>query len=457
MKRSARTPVPALLALLLGSAALLGVLPPDAAHARQPGEGWLVRSLADLQGPPPSVGQGDELGTVRALVAKRTIDDVERIHWWNVGGPAYRWNQIAVDAMLDDFVTTLPATRNLALLHAAIDDAVAAAWAIKRQNPKPRPATADPSIAAAIALPQESPYPSDHAAAAAAAAAVLAYLLPARSDAFNRMAEEATRARLLAGLEYPGDIAAGRALGGRAATLAIARGKADGADRQWTGSVPQGPGRWQGDSPIAPLAGTWTPWVLSRGDEFRPPAPPTFNSSTVSQALAELKHYKRTPASNHRAVYWEVFGGARAFALWNEIARLGLLEHGAAFDAPASARVFAILNIAYQDATIACFDAKYTYWYIRPSQLDPELKPLFPPPNHPSYPAAHGCLSTAAATVLAGLFPRDRERLQALATQAAEARIWAGIHYRFDIEAGAAIGRAVAQKVLERASAMRKP
>ena len=127
-------------------------------------------SLAELQVPPPSGGQDDELDKVRALVAKRTTDDVERILWWNVGGPAYRWNQIAVDEMLDGFVTTLPATRNLALLHAAIDDAVAAAWAAKREIKRPRPAQADPSLAAAMPLPEGSAYPSDHAAAAAAAA-----------------------------------------------------------------------------------------------------------------------------------------------------------------------------------------------------------------------------------------------------------------------------------------------
>ena len=51
-----------------------------------------------------------------------------------------------------------------------------------------------------------------------------------------------------------------------------------------------------------------------------------------------------------------------------------------------------------------------------------------------SYPAAHGCLSTAAATVLAGVFPSDRDKLLAHGKEAAEAQIWAGIHYRFDVE-----------------------
>lgn len=78
------------------------------------------------------------------------------------------------------------------------------------------------------------------------------------------------------------------------------------------------------------------------------------------------------------------------------------------------------------------------------------LKSVFPPPNHPSYPAAHGCFSTAAAVVLAGVFPQDRERLLAIGKEAAEARVWAGIHYRFDIDAGQEIGRKVAAKTLER-------
>ena len=86
----------------------------------------------------------------------------------------------------------------------------------------------------------------------------------------------------------------------------------------------------------------------------------------------------------------------------------------------------------------------------RKPQLDPAFKSLFPPPNHPSYPAAHGCLSTAAATTLARLFPRDAEALLALGKQAAEARIFAGIHYRSDINAGQALGRAVAEQVMAR-------
>jgi hypothetical protein len=258
---------------------------------------------------------------------------------------------------------------------------------------------------------------------------------------------------LLAGAELPHEVAAGRVIGQGVAALAIARGKADGSDVKWSGSVPQGDGYWKGTNPLAPQAASWQTWVLASPSEFRPAAPPAFDSDQVKAALNELKSFARTPKSNHRATYWEVHGGARVHNLWNEIARTKLLEYGAA---PATAaRVLTALNVAISDAGVACWDAKYTYWYVRPPQLDPELKPLFSPPGHPSYPAAHGCLSTAAATVLAGVFTLDRGQMLALGKDAAEARIWAGIHYRFDIEAGQELGRKVGERALERAFAAR--
>lgn len=262
-------------------------------------------------------------------------------------------------------------------------------------------------------------------------------------------------ARAITGADAPGAIAVGQAIGLQVAAVAIARAKADGSDAKWSGTVPEGPGRWIGTNPVAPLAGTWLPWVLSHPSEFRPAAPPAVDSAAIKAALAELKSFARTPKSNHRAIFWEVHGGARAHTLWNEIARAKLLEYGQ--DAEDGARILAALNIAMADAGVACWDAKFAYWYIRPPQLDPELKSLFTPPNHLSFPAAHGCFSTAAATVLAAVFPRDRERLLGLGMEAAEARMWAGIHYRFDIEAGQEIGRKVGERVLGKGVRPRGP
>ena len=61
-----------------------------------------------------------------------------------------------------------------------------------------------------------------------------------------------------------------------------------------------------------------------------------------------------------------------------------------------AARAFALPFVTLYDIGIACWEAKYTYWAIRPFQLDPGVKPVFATPNHPSYPAAHACASISA-------------------------------------------------------------
>jgi PAP2 superfamily len=412
---------------------------------------WLASSAESLRSPPPPADAAEELRHLKELGNHRTAADLDLIAWWDVGGPVYRWNQIASDELLDHGVNTLMAARHLALLHAAMQDAVVVAWQSKVAYERPRPSQLDPTLSVALPVPASSSYPSDFAATTTAAAEVLAYIFPDRADALRGKAEQAIRSRQLAGLEFPSDAAAGGEIGSKIAALAIERGKNDGSDRKWVGTVPEGPGKWKGTNPISPSTATWKTWVLTAPDVLRPPPPPTWDSPELKAELAELKAFERTPKSNSVAMYWETFGGMRAYALWNEHARRMILEHGLDADPPAAARALAAVNIAIHDAAIACWDAKFTYWQIRPPQLDTEFKSLFPPPNHPSYPAAHGCLSTAASTTLARLFPRDAETFLALGKQAAEARMWAGIHYRSDIEAGEALGRAVAEQVMARA------
>lgn len=111
------------------------------------------------------------------------------------------------------------------------------------------------------------------------------------------------------------------------------------------------------------------------------------------------------------------------------------------------AAAYAALNIALYDSMVACWDAKYTYWYIRPHQLDAELRPVVNVPGHPSYPSAHSCLSSAASGVLAQQFPADAPAMHELARRASESRIADGLHFRFDVDAGNAIGQVVAELV----------
>lgn len=441
----------ALFACVLGAAITAG---PEAGAQQQPNgpglrqEGWLVKSYSEIANPISSANVRNETVELKVIVARRSPADIERFRWWTTGGPVYRWNEIILDEMQASFVTLPLAARHLALYQAALDDAMAVASS-HRKNAGRSDTELDAALKSAGTSSSSALSPSAHAAVAAAAAEVLGYLFPDRAASFAARAEDAMQTRLLAGAEYPREIAAGREIGLTIAKLAITRGKADRSDAKWSGAVPEGPGTWKGSNPIAPLAGTWQTWVLARGDELRPAAPPAVSSEQVKAALTELKSFARSPKTNHRAVYWEVHGGARAHTLWNEIARTKLLEAGAS--GQTAARVLAALNVALADAGTACWDAKYAFWHIRPPQLDSELKSLFAPPNHPSYPAAHGCYSTAAATLLAGIFQSDRDRLLALGNEAAEARIWAGIHYRFDVDAGQEIGRKVAKKTAERA------
>jgi membrane-associated phospholipid phosphatase len=438
--------------LTIAAAAAAPVQAADIAGLALRSEGWLVKSPAAIAVDPAPKNLQGETDALKAAVARRSSEDVAQFKWWQAGGPVYRWNEIAIEEIQEAFVTLPLATRHLALFHAALDDAIAMS---QRQRPagyRARPQTVDAALSGKASAATLAP--SDHAAVAAAAADVLGYLFPARAAALAERAEAAIRSRIAAGVDYPYEAAAGRAIGKQVAALAIARGKSDRADAKWEGTVPEAAGLWKSaNPPIAPAAASWQPWLLAHPSELRPAAPPAVGSERFRTDMAEVKNFQRTPKTNHRATYWEVFGGARAHSLWNEITRVKLMEYGVAPET--GARILAAMNIAFADAGVACWDAKYAYWYPRPAQVDPDFKSVFPAPNHPSYPSAHSCFGSAAATVLAQVFPQDAARLHATAREASEARIWAGIHYRFDLEAGQEIGRKVGEKALARSFAAR--
>jgi hypothetical protein len=251
-------------------------------------------------------------------------------------------------------------------------------------------------------------------------------------------------------VQYASDVVAGLELGRAVAGQVIERAKVDGSDARWDGAMPTGPGYWNGTNPILPVLGTWKTWVLSSGSELRPGPPPAYNSPQMASEMAELRNFQRTPKTTGDAFFWEyAVGGLKGFWYWNEQLSKKLMEYRLDANPVRVSRAYALQSIAIYDASVACWDAKYAYWQIRPFQIDPNWRPLFATPNHPSYPAAHGCFSAAAAAAIAYVFPRDAHAMNALADQAAESRIWAGIHYRSDVIAGLALGRAVAQRVID--------
>src|SRR5437868_1325430 len=138
----------------------------------------------------------------------------------------------------------------------------------------------------------------------------------------------------------------------------------------WNGTIPKGPGMWYsapGLPPIGILMTKSRPWLLDSASQFRSAPPPAFGSPTHTAALEEVKRVarERTPEQTRLAQKWNSLD---PWAPWNETASAALIRHHAS-DAEA-ARVFAVLNAAAADAIIACFDAKYYYWTIRPAQGD---------------------------------------------------------------------------------------
>jgi len=194
-----------------------------------------------------------------------------------------------------------------------------------------------------------------------------------------------------------------------------------------------------------------TPWSTAAVESATPPPPPAPEQITLALRAVRAAIAARTERQASCARYWAgLEKGEVTPGLWNGIADRELVRRKAS-DAE-SARILTLMNQAMQDAAIACFRAKYRDWLARPTQLDPSLKPLLHVPAFPSYPSAHACLSGAASEILAHAFPDAEERVRDLADEAAESRVWAGLHYPFDGAAGLRLGRAVADRLLEETS-----
>ena len=418
---------------------------------------WVLSSGGQLRVPPPpdAAAGSAELGQLRGLARQRDPAALDRIAFWDSGAPGYRWNGILADELFKHRLTGATTSRHIALVQVAIYDATIAAWDSKYAHRRARPSAADPALVSVVATPRSPSYPSEHAAVAAAAANVLAYLFPDDAQALMAKALEAARSRESAGVQYPSDTAAGLELGRKVAELVIERAKHDGADVAWTGRVPTEPGKWSlarypaGVAPLGPTFGTYRTWVLRSGSELRPGPPPAFDSPEMKTEVAEVVNFQRSFNTNAAANYWQTPKGTTSH--WLLVADEKIFEYRLDTNPPRAARVQALMNVATYDAAVACWDAKYTYWAMRPFHYDQRFAPLIPMPAHPSYPSAHGCYSGSAAAVLAYLFPREAPALTAQAEEAGLSRLWGGIHFTSDIRVGLDLGRAVAQRVIVRA------
>jgi hypothetical protein len=294
---------------------------------------------------------------------------------------------------------------------------------------------------------------SPNAAVASASAAILTELFmdsAVRASIARELAGDLERVRT--GSRGAERAMAGRRLGEDVARRVIAWAPVVNFAAGSNTTIPKGPGMWF-TAPGVPPMGTFLAksraWLLDSASQFRPGPPPAYGSPAFQAALEEVRHVarERTPAQTSIAQQWN---SGDPWARWNEVASAALTRHRMS-DAEA-ARVLAVLNAAASDAVIACFEAKYYYWTIRPSQADTTLAlaDSVDLPNFPSYPSGHACSAGAFDAVLGHFFPQERAEFTRIAEEQAMSRLWGGIHYRFDNDGGLALGRIVARYDVER-------
>lgn len=283
-------------------------------------------------------------------------------------------------------------------------------------------------------------------AAAGASIVILQSFYPADAVALNVELETQRAAPPWPG-EQRKDFAAGEELGRAIGAAVLAFAATDNVNVVSPGTPPVGAGYWTSSgAPIVRALYGARPFFLTSGSELRAPPPPAFGSPAFLAALAEVRAITdgRTAEQLAIARKWFPVSGI----VFNAVAAdLIVAHHRTEIDA---ARILAYANAAAFDAIIGCFDSKFAYWYIRPFQADPLITTPIGRPNHPSYPSAHACEDGAFEAALSDAFPGDRAAIAEIAQEATDSRIFAGLHYRFDNDAGVALGRAAARLALER-------
>jgi len=187
---------------------------------------------------------------------------------------------------------------------------------------------------------------------------------------------------------------------------------------------------------------------MTSPSQFRPAPPPACDSAQVVAESATVRTFPRSFVTNYKAFYWQSPEGLSTWLY--RYADKAMFEDRLDRNAPRVARAYALMAAVLFDAFIASQDGKFTYWYIRPHQLDSGIVPLFPVPNFPSYPSNHSTFSAARAEVAAYLFPTRAAFFRALGREAGDSRIWAGIHFPMDNATGMQLGESVAQLFIAR-------
>ena len=361
---------------------------------------------------------------------------------------------------------TIHPTRSMAIVHLAIYDAVNA---IMRGH------------APYLALHAPRSASPDAAAAAAARTALLA-LFPNQQSVIDAKFQDS-----LSQIGGGAHVREGIRVGKEAANAILAARADDGSDGTPPVFVPQsGPGEYQLTPPDfkQPVFTNWSdvrPFALETGDQFRPPPPPAVSIARYTTDFDEIKSLGEKSSTTRSAEQTDIgrfWGAAPVQNVWNQIAQMA----GTSFDnsLEKNARMFALLDTSLADGVIALYDSKYAYHRWRPvtavqaadddgnpdTMGDPNWTPLAVTALDPSYVGAHAEISQSAATTLRDFLGTDRldfsltnpslpgvvrsfQSFSQAADEAAVSRIYAGQHFRYDEDAGQALGDQVGDVVFD--------
>jgi hypothetical protein len=384
------------------------------------------------------------------------------------------WNEHALECIRRDKTAPPVAARNLAVVHCAIYDAVNTI----RETHKPY-------LVSLRAVEDTDP----HVAAAAAAHRALVSIYPAQKDRLDVILT-----RYLDTVPRGSPKSRGITLGRYVADRILAARKDDLKPRNTTYRPLNDVGFWRPTSKVPPMLPHWgetKPFAVKSVRAFRVPAPPKLTSDDYADEFEDVKSIggrlsrKRTAEQSIIAWFWnDNAGTCTPPGHWNQIARVASLTCEETLTLAENARLFALLNLALADASIACWECKYRFELWRPvtaireadrdgnerTQADAKWEPLLTTPPFPSYTSGHSTFSGAAAAVLEK-FETDRgpafgdafgfrigsddfqgtkrayKSFDDAAKEAGKSRIYGGIHYESDNREGLKLGRAVAEEV----------
>jgi hypothetical protein len=223
--------------------------------------------------------------------------------------------------------------------------------------------------------------------------------------------------------------------------------------------------------------------VLNAGSQYRPKPPPELTSSEYTKNYNKVKAYGQETSSVRTAFQTDVARWWADFAvtLWNPIARQVAARRG--LTVSENARLFALMNMAADDAAINSWETKFFYNQWRPITAlrqgdsdgnpdtvgDPHWNSLLPTPPFPDYTSAHAVISAANATVLIEAFGDNPgvpfslfsnahpnfvhtwETFSQGIDEVIEARVWGGIHWRTSDKEGTQVGKKIGRYVLHHA------